>query len=95
MLFSPLTPQQRVLLNVAMVMVPVAILVCVVLFGAIIEEKAQVSGDFSKKPTLSTLTVSNAGNRGVPLILGNAGGNFPTNVAVPVPPPFLSVTNSN
>jgi len=95
MLFSSLSRKERFWANMAIMLIIAAILVFAGMVWVLFQQKARISGSISTPPTESAVVPSNSFNGLEPAAILDTGDNISTNMAVPVPAPVVSVTNSN
>lgn len=93
--FSSVSEKERFWTNVAITIIIItSVLLSAVFAWLTFQEKVQIS-ETSKQQTTPTATPSNAWD-GVDLTATlNTGNNASTNMLTPLPPHFISVTNSN
>jgi len=81
--------------NVAIMIIITTILVFAGIMWVLIQEKAQISDNISKQQINPSAAPSNDGNRLESMAILTAGDNASTNALGLLPPPVISVTNSN
>jgi len=96
--FSSLTPQDRFLFNVTIVVIIAAILVFAIFMGILIQERIQTSDNDSKQPSnpiTAPLNDKNDENSLNASPTSNAWNDGSTNGTAPSTEPIISNTNSN
>jgi len=72
-----------------------AILLCAAIAWILFQAKVQISEDISRQQTNAPTAPAQAGNSLDFLTTLNAGNGTSTNILAPLPPPFVSVANTN